>query len=384
MLVFDPLLNIGIRVEQISGLPSIVDLAQPELRLAGLRFNPKTSGPGRGRYVTSLKLKALPNGKEIVVTDLPAEPKMRFAEWSPDGRKVSVVNTSNAKDDHGLSLWIIDVATARSRRLERITLNGIFGRPCEWLSDSQSLICRTVLPTRGPVPVSSEVPAGPVIQENFGRITPAATYEDLLKNPEDEQIFDYYAMSQVALIRLDGTSVAIGKPGVVVNATASPDGNYVLLSERHHPYSYLLPFEMFPKRVSVVNLKNGSSKQLADKPLERSPNYYVWRSGSQPFEQVTFFPNPYGNAPLPKKQVVKYKRSDGVDLSANLYLPPGYKTQDGPLPTLSGRFVAGICRTCERDHSESVETLPPSEAMTLLDWFRQIPPAIILVMLKFQ
>jgi dipeptidyl aminopeptidase/acylaminoacyl peptidase len=524
-------------IEQISGLPSIVDLAQPELRLAGLRFNPKTNGPSRGRYITSLKLKALPNGKEIAVAELPAQRKIRFVDWSPDGRKVSFVNISDAKDDPGLSLWIIDVATARARRLPRISLNGVFGRPCEWVSDSQSLICRTVSSTRGQAPVPSEVPAGPVIQENLGRITPAATYEDLLKNPEDEQIFDYYATSQVALVRLDGTSVATGKPGVVVNATASPDGNYLLLSERHHPYSYLLPFEMFPERVSVVNLKNGSGKQLVDKPLqdsipnihdavpagpreyqwrsdapatvswveagdegdpqkdvavrdtlfvmdapfdspprklvelpvrfrdvawaedhlalveerrwkdrkriilavgpsaaappvklfegsyedryhdpgepleemnsagklalqttpddrgffligegassegdkpfvsvmnlangdtkrlwqsappyyevpwavldpgmlavlvrreslEESPNYYIWQSGSRSFEQVTFFPNPYGNAPLPKKQVLKYKRSDGVDLSANLYLPPGYKTQDGTLPTL--------------------------------------------------
>lgn len=524
-------------IEQLSGFPSIIDLAQPELRLAGLRFNPRTNGPSRGRYIVSLKLKALPNGKEIAVTDLPEQPKIRFADWSPDGRKISFVNISNAKDDPGLSLWIIDVATARARRLVGIALNGIFGQPCEWLSDSESLICKTIPLMRGPVPARSEVPAGPVIQENLGRITPAATYEDLLKNPEDEGSFDYYATSQVALIRLDGTSIVIGKPNVVVSATASPDGNYFLLSERHHPYSYLLPFEMFPERVSVVNRKNGSSKQLADIPLqdsipnihdavpagareyqwrsdtpatvfwveagdegdprkevavrdrlfvmdapfdsaprklaelpvrygrvawaedhialveerrwkdrkriilsiapssatppvklfegsfedryndpgepleemnqagkpvlqttpddrsvffrgqgastegdkpfisvmnlangdtkrlwqsaapyyempravldpgtlailvrrespEQSPNYYIWRSGSQPIEQVTFFANPYGQAALPKKQVLKYKRSDGVDLSANLYVPPGYKAQDGPLPTL--------------------------------------------------
>src|SRR5580692_3788343 len=42
-------------IEEISGLPSIADLAQPELRLAGLRFNPKTNGPSRGRYGTGLR-----------------------------------------------------------------------------------------------------------------------------------------------------------------------------------------------------------------------------------------------------------------------------------------------------------------------------------------
>ena len=73
-------------IEEISGLPSIADLAQPELRLAGLRFNPKTNGPSRGRYITGLKLKMLTDGTEKTVTGLPPNPKIRFAAWSPDAR----------------------------------------------------------------------------------------------------------------------------------------------------------------------------------------------------------------------------------------------------------------------------------------------------------
>jgi len=524
-------------IEHFSGLPTIADLAQPELRLAGLRFNPRTDGPSRGRYDTSLELQALPSGKATAVSGLPARAKIRFADWSPDGRKISFVNISDAKEDAGLSLWIVDAATAEARRLPGIALNGIFGAPCEWLSDSQSLVCRTVPADRRPAPSRSEVPAGPVIQENLGRVTPGATFEDLLKNPEDEQFFDYYATSEVQLIRLDGTVKSLGKSGVFENATPSPDGGYVLLLERHHPYSYLLPFEAFPERVSVVNLKTGTAKQLADKPLEddlpnihdavppgprdhewrsdsaasvfwveagdggdprkdvtvrdtlflldapfesaprklaelpvryrrvawgndhlalveerrwkdrkrilleiapsaaatsvklfegsfddryhdpgqpiesttsagkpvvettpdgrgiyfrgqgasaegdkpflsvmsvvngdsqrlwqsaapyfeiavdvldpaagtillrresqeQNPNYYIQKMGTPSAEQVTFFPNPYGSGALPKKQVLHYKRSDGVDFSANLYLPPGYKPADGSLPTL--------------------------------------------------
>jgi dipeptidyl aminopeptidase/acylaminoacyl peptidase len=524
-------------IEHFSGLPTIAELAQPELRLAGLRFNPKTDGPSRGRYDTSLELQSLPNGKAIAIAGLPAHAKIRFAEWSPDGRKISFVNISDAKEDAGLSLWIVDVATAQARRLPGIALNGIFGAPCEWLSDSQSLVCRTVPADRGPAPTRSEVPTGPVIQQNLGRVTPGATFEDLLKNPEDEQFFDYYATSQVEIIRLDGTAKPIGKAGVFVEATPSPDGGYVLVFERHHPYTYLLPFFAFPESISVVNLKTGTAKQLVDKPLEdnipnihdavapgprdyewrsdapasvfwveagdggdprkdsavrdslflldapfegtprklaelpvryrrvawgndhlalveelrwkdrkrvilavapsapatpiklfegsfedryhdpgtaleesnsagkpviqttsdgkgiyfrgegasaegdkpflsvmsaangdskrlwesaapyfeiatavldrgagtilirresqdQSPNYYIQKIGSASAEQVTFFPNPYGTGPLPKKQVLHYKRADGVDLSANLYLPPGYKPSDGPLPAL--------------------------------------------------
>jgi dipeptidyl aminopeptidase/acylaminoacyl peptidase len=524
-------------IEAVSGLPSIADLAQPELRLAGLRFNPKTNGPSRGRYMTALSLKALPDGAERPVAGLPTEAKIRFVGWAPDARHAFFVNVSDSPEDAGLSLWIVDVASAQARRVPGLALNGVFGRPCEWLQDSQRLICKAVLKERAAPPVRSQVPTGPVIQENLGRVTPVATYQDLLKNPEDEAIFDYYATSQVVVVGLDGRIAPVGKPGVMESASASPDGQYALLDERHHPYSYLLPFAMFPERISAIELKTGSSKQLADKPLEDAipnihdavvtgPREFEWRSdvpssvfwveaadggdprveapvrdrlfiwdapftvlprqlaeiplrfgsvqwgtgrlaiveeerwkdrkrimlavspatpgrevklyegsfedhyqdpgqpfqvmneagkyvvrttpdgnglylhakgaspqGDQPFvsvmsvtngetkrlwqsaapffevpvtvldvaaptilirrespenspnfylknvangslEQVTRFPNPYGNAGLPKKQVLKYKRADGVNLSANLYLPPGYKAGDGPLPTL--------------------------------------------------
>ena len=122
-----------------------------------------------------------------------------------------------------------------------IALNGIFGSPCEWTGDSQSLICKTVPKGGGAAPKRSEVPTGPVIQENLGRVTPGPTYEDLLKNPEDEAIFDFYATSQVEVVRLNGTTKAVGKAGVIVAASPSPDGHYVLIEERHRPYSYLLP-----------------------------------------------------------------------------------------------------------------------------------------------
>lgn len=58
-------------IEPFSGLPSIAGLAQPELRLAGLRFDPRTNGPSRGRHLTSLRIQALPNGKEIAISGLP-------------------------------------------------------------------------------------------------------------------------------------------------------------------------------------------------------------------------------------------------------------------------------------------------------------------------
>ena len=48
-------------------LPSISELAQPELRIAGLRINPKTNGPSRSRYFSALKLKKISGGEEVPI-----------------------------------------------------------------------------------------------------------------------------------------------------------------------------------------------------------------------------------------------------------------------------------------------------------------------------
>src|SRR5580704_16256818 len=186
-------------IEAISGLPSIADLAQPEMRLAGLRFNPKTNGPSRGRFLTALSLKELPDGVEKPIAGLPAKMKIPiiadvsgltpFAGWAPDARHAFFINVSDATGDAGLSLWIVDAASAQARRVPDLALNGIFSRPCEWSGDSLHLICIAVPKARGPAPARSEVPAGPVIQENRGRGTHGPTFEDLLKSPEDEAMF---------------------------------------------------------------------------------------------------------------------------------------------------------------------------------------------------
>jgi len=568
-------------IEHLAGLPTIAELARPEFRLAGLRFNPKTDGPSRGRFDTSLELQALPSGKPVAIAGLPANAEIRFAEWSPDGRKISFVNISNEPENSHLSLWIVDVSTAQARQIPGVALNGIFARtgfggadidgPCEWLSDSKALICKTLPSNRGPRPVRNEVPAGPVVQENLGRVTPAPTFEDLLKNPEDVQFFDYYALAQIALVNLDGTSKPVGNPGVVEGATPSPNGEYVLVTERHHPYSFLRPFESFPERVSVVSIQTGKSIQLADNPLEdnvsivrdavppgprdyawrsdapasifwveaqdggdprkdsavrdslflleapfggpphkladlplrfrsiawstdrlalveerrwkdrkriilavaasapshltklfegsfedrykdpgtpfeetnragkrvllttqdahgiyfrgqgaspegdkpflsvldastgeskrlwqsappnfeipeavldpraseilirrespeRNPNYFIEKLGSPSAAQVTSFTNPYGDTPLLKKQILHYRRADGVELSANLYVPAGYRPTDGPLPTLLEAYP-----TEYKTRAAAAEVTGSPYQFVVLDWGSPVP-----------
>jgi len=54
------------------------------------------------------------------------------------------------------------------------------------------------------------------------------------------------------------------------------------------------------------------------------PNYYFRNIKTKKVTQLTFFKNPFESIKNVYKEVIKYKRNDGVDLSGTLYLPDGY------------------------------------------------------------
>src|SRR5687767_12679163 len=64
-------------------LPPMTELAEPELRLAGLRINPRISGPSRSTSFNSLRLLDVATARERPVTGLPSTPRVRNMAWSP-------------------------------------------------------------------------------------------------------------------------------------------------------------------------------------------------------------------------------------------------------------------------------------------------------------
>lgn len=65
------------------------------------------------------------------------------------------------------------------------------------------------------------------------------------------------------------------------------------------------------------------------------PNYFFRRLKGKKTEQITFFENPFKSLSGVHKEVIKYKREDGLDLTGTLYLPAGYDLKSGKkLPML--------------------------------------------------
>lgn len=245
------------------GLPGIDEVSQPELRIGGLRINPRTNGPSRGSYYDSLILVQMSDGREGKLSSMPSEPKIGDVTWSPDGKNMAFTITYPAK----IELWTVDLKYGRARRLTSMSLNAAFGRPYEWTSDSKTIIARVIPPGRGDAPPEPIVPTGPSIQENIGGKRPAATYQDLLKNGYDEELFAYYCTSHLIRVTLGGEEAPIGQEGMILTALPSPDGKYILVESIHRPFSYTVPYYRFPHSIEVWDAGGNVVKQIADLPL---------------------------------------------------------------------------------------------------------------------
>jgi len=255
-------------LSQSERYPSIAEVSQPMLRLAGLRINPRTNGLHLPPSSFSITLVRLADGVKIPVS-LPPQARAGSLRWSEDGKQFAF---SNSTPD-GIDLWIADPATGNSRKVAGLKVNAVLSDPIEWLPDNRTLLVKAVVAGRGAPPAETVVPIGPSVQESLGKSGPVPTYEDMLKSPHDEDLFEYYATVQ--LVKVDAASGSItplGKPGLLETVTPSPDGRNILITRLHRPFSYLHPAHEFPKEVEIWNPSGSLIYKVASLPLpERVP-----------------------------------------------------------------------------------------------------------------
>jgi dipeptidyl aminopeptidase/acylaminoacyl peptidase len=268
-------------------MPSIEEVSQPMLRLAGLRINPRNVGPHRAPTGTGITLRSIASGDERRI-QVPANARIGGVAFSPDGKRLSFTNTGDVRVD----LYIADVATGQTRRVDA-ALNDITGG-CKWIEDSSGLLCGFVPTGRGAAPAEPKAPAGPNIQENLGKPTPVRTYQDLLTSAHDEDLFEYYFTSQLAFVNAaDGKRTPVGKPGLVTPTfSVSPNAQYILVERIKRPFSRLLPWSDFPTDVELWNRSGEKARTIADVPMGdvvpirgvmTGPRSYVW----QPLDPAT-------------------------------------------------------------------------------------------------
>jgi dipeptidyl aminopeptidase/acylaminoacyl peptidase len=262
--------------------PSIGDLAQPELKLAGIRLNPATQTRSREADYLGLSFLPIEGGPAQPVTGLPPGARIADYEWNRDGRQLALTVVR----ERGLELWVVDLASATARRLTGPGLNGLFGEPMVWL-DAETILIRRVPAGRGPAPAASAVPAGPIVQENSGQRAGARTYDGLLGGPHDAALFEYHGACELARVTLDGTITPLPVRGLLAAVSPSPDGRYILVESIQRPYSYQVPASRFPLRLEVYDRDGRRLRELAALPLHEGtatsavrpgPRGVIWRA----------------------------------------------------------------------------------------------------------
>ncbi|MEE2876689.1 MAG: prolyl oligopeptidase family serine peptidase, partial [Candidatus Neomarinimicrobiota bacterium] len=157
-------------------------------------------------------------------------------------------------------------------------------------------------------------------------------YEDRYSNPGSPMMKMNNSGASVLLTGTGGSSIFLSGIG------ASPEGDRPFLDELNLetgstkrlfrsevPY-YERPMAVLDKKNSVIITSRES--------MDEQPNYFIRYLKSGKTDQMTTFPHPYPQMKGVYTEMVKYKRGDGMDLTATLYLPPGRTPEDGAVPML--------------------------------------------------
>ncbi|OEL27843.1 putative glutamyl endopeptidase, chloroplastic, partial [Dichanthelium oligosanthes] len=256
-------------------MPPLSELAKPDKRLAGIRIDPSSNARRRMSFYTGISIHLLMDdgtlGPEKVVNGYNDNAKINFVGWSPDGQHVAFTVRHEDEVDSGsnLALWIADAESGKAQPLFKpadIMLNAVF-ELYAWVNNS-SLLVSTIPSSRGDPPTKPLVPFGPSIHSNEQRnIIQMRSTKEMLKDLHEEELFDYYATSQLVLVTLDGTVKMIALPAIYTSLDPSPDEKYLMLTSVHRPYSSIVSYKRFPKKVELWTIEGRFVREVCDLPL---------------------------------------------------------------------------------------------------------------------
>jgi dipeptidyl aminopeptidase/acylaminoacyl peptidase len=243
--------------------PPLSVVAEPFLRLAGVRLVPARGARQHLVAGTALTVLPLPEGPRLRVA-VPPGARLGMPVFSPDG---TVFAFTRDADDR-LELWLGETKTGHAAAVPDVKLNDVASDAFVFSADSRTLWLVTVPPERGPAPAQQAVPPGPVVEETEGRTAPVETFQDLLKSPRDEDLFRHYATSRI--LRLDVATrrtTPVGPPDLYTRVAPSPDGRYLLVSRISGPFSYRVPYRSFPRTLEVLDGAGRMVRVVAELPL---------------------------------------------------------------------------------------------------------------------
>jgi len=265
---------------------TIAELSEEELRLGGLRINPVTNIGSRTTFYNNIKVKKAFDENAKQVTGLPKNPRLSYFNWSPDESLMAFTHTTSS----GVEIWVLEVEKGTAKKLTEASANANMGWPMTWFRDSKSLLVKMLPVDRKPlVNTETAIPTGPTVTVSSGAKAQNRTYQDLLKNPVDEQNFEQLSRADIYKVSVDGKPSKWKETGMYRGMSFSPDGKYILLTEMKRPFSYLVPYYRFAYTTSIYDTQGNKVKEMLDMPVDEvrpkgfmsttdKPRNFSWRA----------------------------------------------------------------------------------------------------------
>ncbi|MAB58476.1 MAG: S9 family peptidase [Aequorivita sp.] len=243
---------------------SIAELSEAELRLGGLRINPKTNIGSRTRFYNNIKVKKASEKDARQVAGIPSNPRLSNFTISPNQKMVAFLNTV----EDGVQLWLADIENGTATQLSNLKVNANMGNPINWFKDGSALLVNVIPKDRKELINTDEaVPDGPTITVSDGEKAQNRTYQDLLSSPNDEFNFEQLALSEIKKISLDGKVADFLPTAMYDELDFSPDGNYVMVNTIKRPFSYIVPYSRFPFETTIYSSQGKLIQKVNDVAL---------------------------------------------------------------------------------------------------------------------
>lgn len=249
--------------------PPIAMLARPMLPLAGLRLDPALKARQRTRRCSGMRVLQVSDGVERALA-LPAGAQVSAPVWSPDSRRIAFT----VDEADGVGVWTCDVAGGgEPAPIPGLRVRDVLGAEppmlggtVRWSRDGRTLL--VLADPALPAPPDAPDQVGPRIEETAGKRSQMATFQDLLRTPDDEDRFE--ALATTVPLRVDpvsGESARLGSPGLYQYLDESPDGAYLLVYRLSRPFSFRVPYVYFARSSEVWTAAGLPVTVIADLPV---------------------------------------------------------------------------------------------------------------------
>jgi len=151
--------------------PTVEELGQPEIRIAGLRLNPNNFSPSRQSYINRFVLKNIPSGKEYSIDGIPANLLAGAAIWNPSETKFAFTNNTA----NNIDLYVVDIASHQASKWNQHALNLVLGSGFAWLDD-QTIIYKSALHPAAMAPKNPSLPKDPPFRKISAKPPPVLLF----------------------------------------------------------------------------------------------------------------------------------------------------------------------------------------------------------------